>query len=1059
MKIFVVYHKPAKLIKSKIFVPIHVGRSVGENDSKDGKIDGKYLNWLHKNMQGDNTGDNISNANRNYCELTALYWIWKNCKVKENDYVGLMHYRRVFDFGNDSAARYRPRNKKVISCVKNFDIILPQAKKCWSPNLKTNAKNVAEHFRAEHGAIYTKILEEVLQEDPRFKESANNVLYESDSISWYNIFIAKKEILNDYCAWLFDTLEKLNRRCLKFISSTELETSRMMGFYGEILLNVYFNKIISEKKYEVNYLKDIKLEEDSPENITDNSIKGKIKRFIKGTKHAEDIKNRYIFFKFLRQKRKKEKFDGATAHCVHSLTYRNYFPNGGAGGGGAVLSCQKILLGNNFLGRQLKYSFFTENRYSDRNNCKELWDLWGAVQFVFDKTKNESNTVYITHDYATAFGLYLLGKRYVLVSHIQGSRVQEKINFNEKFSKTSARIIKYCEKKAMENAFYMCFPSHGSYSYFADSKYCRADVKNIKLGPVLYNTLYAFPKPEACPKIKEDKSFLTFFSSGQATVAKGIDQTLNLIEAIVKSTSKKIRWIYVGVGPLLPTIIGRCAKLMKENKNFVFSHMGTCTYGQAANLYRISDYYVMLHRISIFDLCTLEAMYHCKAIILSDVGGNPEFNIDENILFFNGNYEQTAQKILKADFKKLGGKNKKVFNSIFGQENFIARYKTLILNLINGNENYTEFMPAPFSQVGRTEQSNPEPWSGETLSPNAVKDSNKNKLLTTDSNRDKLSVASDTAEASNLFDSVNSLWGFYGASDNIVQLAKQCFDEKKISQEDHRTWLIFLSSLIERGELKIAKKILYAYIKEYNDWDIYRYLLVAEFACANSILVDEKIQKSDILLKHLRESQNNKVFRNLVQGKKVAIVGNGPSETGRKLGKIIDKHDIVIRFNNYDIQGHEIDYGTRTDIWVRGSGASDVINRENVEEYRLIVMEADYLHYPVIPNGHPDVLVKYIQEGKTLTNFDYDVHYSLRKESEIDFPTSGLVTVWYIYNLYKQKIVKDFNIYGFAFRQDVQDDIAHHYFNDRSMETAIERSKVHNLSKESSFILKLLANK
>ena len=80
MKIFVVYHKPAKLIKSKIFVPIHVGRSVGENDSKDGKIDGKYLNWLHKNMQGDNTGDNISNANRNYCELTALYWIWKNCK-------------------------------------------------------------------------------------------------------------------------------------------------------------------------------------------------------------------------------------------------------------------------------------------------------------------------------------------------------------------------------------------------------------------------------------------------------------------------------------------------------------------------------------------------------------------------------------------------------------------------------------------------------------------------------------------------------------------------------------------------------------------------------------------------------------------------------------------------------------------------------------------------------------------------------------------------------------------------------------------------------------------
>ena len=61
IKILVAYHKPAKLLKSDIFVPIQVGRDVMIEKSKDGMLTSKDKEWLQNNLIGDNTGDNISN--------------------------------------------------------------------------------------------------------------------------------------------------------------------------------------------------------------------------------------------------------------------------------------------------------------------------------------------------------------------------------------------------------------------------------------------------------------------------------------------------------------------------------------------------------------------------------------------------------------------------------------------------------------------------------------------------------------------------------------------------------------------------------------------------------------------------------------------------------------------------------------------------------------------------------------------------------------------------------------------------------------------------------------
>lgn len=76
--IYVITHK--SFDDSKIEQTYHRILHVGTNKN--------YKSWYLK----DNTGDNISSKNANYCELTGLYWIWKNSNEPADDIDGLVHY-------------------------------------------------------------------------------------------------------------------------------------------------------------------------------------------------------------------------------------------------------------------------------------------------------------------------------------------------------------------------------------------------------------------------------------------------------------------------------------------------------------------------------------------------------------------------------------------------------------------------------------------------------------------------------------------------------------------------------------------------------------------------------------------------------------------------------------------------------------------------------------------------------------------------------------------------------------------------------------------------------
>lgn len=108
VKILVGYHRPAVLLKDEVLTPIHLGRALATEASKDGSMSKEDYQWMLDNMIGDDTGENISEENRKYCELTALYWAWKNYdKLGNPDYVGFMQYRRhfIFDDGFDGTGR------------------------------------------------------------------------------------------------------------------------------------------------------------------------------------------------------------------------------------------------------------------------------------------------------------------------------------------------------------------------------------------------------------------------------------------------------------------------------------------------------------------------------------------------------------------------------------------------------------------------------------------------------------------------------------------------------------------------------------------------------------------------------------------------------------------------------------------------------------------------------------------------------------------------------------------------------------------------------------------
>lgn len=227
IKIIIASHKKYQKPVENIYLPVQVGAEGKE------KIEG---------YTQDNTGENISTKNPNYCELTGLYLAWKNLNAK---YIGLVHYRRYFTECKKIPKKENEKFKIVLTekqikeKLKNVDIILPKKRKYYIENLYSHYEHT---MYIEPLAETQKIIKE------KYPEYLNefNKLHKRTSAHMFNMFIMKKEILNEYCKWLFDILFELEKRV--DVSKFDNFHARFYGRISELLLDVWINK--NNFKYE-----------------------------------------------------------------------------------------------------------------------------------------------------------------------------------------------------------------------------------------------------------------------------------------------------------------------------------------------------------------------------------------------------------------------------------------------------------------------------------------------------------------------------------------------------------------------------------------------------------------------------------------------------------------------------------------------------------------------------------------------------------------------------------------------------------------------------------------
>lgn len=241
IKILVSCHKDVAYPRSDVFLPIQVGAA--------GKAP-------LEGMQPDDEGENISERNFSYSELTAQYWAWKNL---ESDYIGLCHYRRYFCFdGKKHRANDHAQIEESCLCPRTVDLyhiadeqairsLLEEHELVCAPSwsvLGAPTPNGIMRSVRSHMVGYDLLTDADLDELVRICRKLSPE-YEEDLVRYlcgrrylgYNCFIMKRELFEQLCDFEFPILREFDEGfSYEGLTGNRL---RICGYLGEILFSAF----------------------------------------------------------------------------------------------------------------------------------------------------------------------------------------------------------------------------------------------------------------------------------------------------------------------------------------------------------------------------------------------------------------------------------------------------------------------------------------------------------------------------------------------------------------------------------------------------------------------------------------------------------------------------------------------------------------------------------------------------------------------------------------------------------------------------------------------------
>ena len=216
IKILIATHKNSRMPEDPVYVPIQVGAALHEPLSIPGVL-------------RDDTGDSISARNPNYCELTALYWGWKNLSCA---YLGIVHYRRYFSRAKgrgDKWARIaakRDLEQELSACP----LLLPKKRRYW---IETTYD---QYVHAHHAQDLDQTRAILSRKHPEYLSAFDRVMKQTSGHR-FNMFVMRRDLLDAYCEWLFDVLFTLEEEL--DIRDYSANDARVFGFVSERLLDVW----------------------------------------------------------------------------------------------------------------------------------------------------------------------------------------------------------------------------------------------------------------------------------------------------------------------------------------------------------------------------------------------------------------------------------------------------------------------------------------------------------------------------------------------------------------------------------------------------------------------------------------------------------------------------------------------------------------------------------------------------------------------------------------------------------------------------------------------------